>query len=100
MESFPKISEFMDTSVPTLSPETRIMEVVDFLLRQREKLRQVEAILDVDLEHVDRHVEQFPSHDLQIVACLDAQLDTIALHSQYGDSDVVSNHNLLIHFSR
>ena len=33
MESFPKISEFMDTSVPTLSPETQILEAVDFLLR-------------------------------------------------------------------
>ena len=32
MESFPKISEYMDTSVPTLSPETRIMAAVDFLL--------------------------------------------------------------------
>lgn len=35
MESFPKISEFMDTSVPTLSPETQIMEAVDFLLRHQ-----------------------------------------------------------------
>ena len=32
MESFPKISEYMDTSVPTLSPETQIMMAVDFLL--------------------------------------------------------------------
>lgn len=32
MESFPKISEYMDTSVPTLSPEARIMAAVDFLL--------------------------------------------------------------------
>ena len=32
MESFPKISEYMDTSVPTLSPETQIMAAVDFLL--------------------------------------------------------------------
>jgi CBS domain-containing protein len=35
MESFPKISEYMDTSVPTLSPETQIMEAVDFLLRHQ-----------------------------------------------------------------
>lgn len=35
MESFPKISEYMDTAVPTLSPETRIMEAVDFLLRHQ-----------------------------------------------------------------
>ena len=33
MESFPKISEYMDTAVPTLSPETQIMAAVDFLLR-------------------------------------------------------------------
>ncbi len=33
MESFPKISEYMDTSVPTLGPETQIMAAVDFLLR-------------------------------------------------------------------
>ena len=33
MESFPKISEYMDTSVPALSPETQIMAAVDFLLR-------------------------------------------------------------------
>ena len=35
MESFPKISEYMDTSVPTLSPETQIMEAVDFLLQHQ-----------------------------------------------------------------
>ena len=35
MESFPKIGEYMDTSVPTLSPETQIMEAVDFLLRHQ-----------------------------------------------------------------
>jgi hypothetical protein len=35
MESFPKISEYMDTEVPTLSPETRIMAAVDFLLRHK-----------------------------------------------------------------
>ncbi len=32
MESLPKISEYMDTAVPTLSPETQIIEAVDFLL--------------------------------------------------------------------
>lgn len=32
MESFPKISDYMDTSVPTLSAETQIMAAVDFLL--------------------------------------------------------------------
>lgn len=35
MESFPKISEYMDTTVPTLSPDTRIIEAVDFLLHHR-----------------------------------------------------------------
>jgi CBS domain-containing protein len=35
MESFPKISEYMDTSVPTLSPETQIMAAVDFLLHHQ-----------------------------------------------------------------
>jgi CBS domain-containing protein len=35
MESFPKISEYMDTGVPTLSPETQIMAAVDFLLRHQ-----------------------------------------------------------------
>ena len=35
MESFPKISEYMDTAVPTLSPETQIMAAVDFLLRHQ-----------------------------------------------------------------
>jgi len=32
MESLPKISEYMDTAVPTLSPETHIIKAVDFLL--------------------------------------------------------------------
>ncbi len=32
MKSLPKISEFMDTVVPTLGPETRVVEAVDFLL--------------------------------------------------------------------
>jgi len=35
MESMPKIREYMDAVVPTLSPETRIMSAVDFLLRHR-----------------------------------------------------------------
>ncbi len=35
MDSMPKIGTYMDTVVPTLSPETRIMEAVDFLLRHR-----------------------------------------------------------------
>ena len=35
MESFPKISEYMNTSVPTLSPETQIMAAVDFLLHHK-----------------------------------------------------------------
>ncbi len=32
MESLPKISEYMDTVVPTLDPETHILKAVDFLL--------------------------------------------------------------------
>jgi CBS domain-containing protein len=35
MQSLPKISEFMDAVVPTLSPETQIIKAVDFLLRHR-----------------------------------------------------------------
>ena len=35
MESLPKISEYMDTVVPTLSPETRILDAVDFLLHHQ-----------------------------------------------------------------
>ncbi len=35
MQSLPKIGEFMDAVVPTLSPETQIMKAVDFLLRHR-----------------------------------------------------------------
>ena len=35
MKSLPKISEYMDAVVPTLSPETQIMKAVDFLLRHR-----------------------------------------------------------------
>jgi CBS domain-containing protein len=35
MKSLPKIGEFMDAVVPTLSPETQIMTAVDFLLRHR-----------------------------------------------------------------
>ena len=35
MKSQPKIGEYMDAVVPTLSPETRIMKAVDFLLRHR-----------------------------------------------------------------
>ena len=32
MESLPKISDYVDTVVPTLSPETHIIKAVDFLL--------------------------------------------------------------------
>lgn len=32
MESLPKISEYMDTVVPTLDPETKVLKAVDFLL--------------------------------------------------------------------
>jgi CBS domain-containing protein len=35
MESLPKISEFMDQVVPTLTPDTPILKAVDFLLRHR-----------------------------------------------------------------
>ena len=35
MESLPKISDYMDTEVPTLGPETPILEAVDFLLNHR-----------------------------------------------------------------
>jgi CBS domain-containing protein len=35
MKRQPKIGEYMDAVVPTLSPETRIMKAVDFLLRHR-----------------------------------------------------------------
>ena len=35
MDSFPKIREYMDTTVPTLMPETQIMDAVDFLLNQK-----------------------------------------------------------------
>jgi len=35
LNSLPKIGEFMDAVVPTLSPETQIMTAVDFLLRHR-----------------------------------------------------------------
>lgn len=35
MKSLPKIGQYMDTVVPTLGPETQIMNAVDFLLRHR-----------------------------------------------------------------
>ena len=35
MKSLPKVGEFMDAVVPTLSPETQILKAVDFLLRHR-----------------------------------------------------------------
>lgn len=35
MKSLPKIAEFMDAVVPTLSPDTQIIKAVDFLLRHR-----------------------------------------------------------------
>jgi len=35
MESLPKTSEYMDTVVPILGPETHILQAVDFLLRHR-----------------------------------------------------------------
>ncbi len=35
MKSLPKISEFMDTAVPILSPETRVVDAVDFLLEHQ-----------------------------------------------------------------
>jgi len=35
METLPRISEYMDTVVPTLGPETPILDAVDFLLEHR-----------------------------------------------------------------
>ena len=35
MKRLPRIGEFMDAVVPSLSPETEIMKAVDFLLRHR-----------------------------------------------------------------
>ena len=35
MESLPKISTYMDTKVPTLTPETQVMKAVDFLLHHQ-----------------------------------------------------------------
>jgi CBS domain-containing protein len=35
MSSLPKISEFMDTVVPSLAPDTGIIKAVDYLLRHR-----------------------------------------------------------------
>ncbi len=35
MKALPKVADFMDTVVPTLNPETRIIEAVDFLLHHR-----------------------------------------------------------------
>jgi len=35
MKRLPKIGEFMDTVVPTLSADTQVMKAVDFLLRHR-----------------------------------------------------------------
>ncbi len=35
MKSLPEIREYMDTVVPTLSPDTQIIKAVDFLLRHR-----------------------------------------------------------------
>ena len=35
MESLPKISAYMDTKVPTLTPETQVMKAVDFLLHHQ-----------------------------------------------------------------
>ncbi len=35
MKSLPKVVEFMDAAVPALSPETKIMKAVDFLLRHQ-----------------------------------------------------------------
>ena len=32
MESLPKINDYMDREVPTLAPETRVLDAVDFLL--------------------------------------------------------------------
>jgi len=35
VDSFPKISEYMDTEVPVVSHETPVIEAVDFLLDQK-----------------------------------------------------------------
>ncbi len=35
MESFPKISEYMDTVVPVIGQETPVIEAVDFLLEHK-----------------------------------------------------------------
>ena len=45
MESLPRISEYMDTVVPTLDPETKVLKAVDFLLD-----RQVTGAPVVDSE--------------------------------------------------
>ncbi|MGB5629775.1 MAG: hypothetical protein WBM45_13580 [Woeseiaceae bacterium] len=44
MESFPKISAYMDTTVPTLAPETQIMDAVEFLLSRYNLLRVIPTL--------------------------------------------------------
>ncbi len=44
MESFPKISAYMDTTVPALAPETQIMDAVEFLLSRYNLLRVIPTL--------------------------------------------------------
>lgn len=87
MKSIPRIREFMDTVVPTLSPETRIMAAVDFLLRHRvtgapvvdENDRLVGIITETDLlKLVTEGVQGEPPTDATVAEYMTTDVITVS----------------------
>jgi CBS domain-containing protein len=86
MKSLPKINEYMDVVVPTLSPETQVMRAVDFLLRHRvtgapvvdDQGRLVGMITETDLLRlVTEGVEGEPATEATVAEFMTSEVLTI-----------------------
>ncbi len=85
MESLPKISEFMDAVVPTLTPETQIMKAVDFLLRHR-----VTGAPVVDSEGTLMGIITETDLLKLVTEGIEGQPPTVATVAEYMTTDVVT----------